>query len=395
MVRAVTTTPSDPSGAQPAWDSSAAWRELLDGLRDLDQTFLEGPKAVRGEQSVVEGYRFLASVLGVAFDIYLFSDTARPRFADINTPYRHDRAWGGDNTDAYYAFAPIDPRRTYRVSGTRGDSVYFSLTIYNEPSPGQWSDRVVGLVNDADLAFDEEGRFAFMIGPARPAGYDGAFIELTDDAAAAVTRDYQLYPDRGARVDWTIEAVDPPATYRYTDEHNAAAFRTALRWVQEMFAIVPLTVEPRQDETTLGHNAPVGANTCAAPYQVPDANYGWSARDACYSFGSFSLRADEALAITHRPPKCRFWSLMVWNPYMAGYNADYARTSINHGTAVPNSDGTVTTVIALDQLEHPNSISTIGHEEGVIAFRWFHAESVPDTPVVELVKVGDAPRAAS
>ena len=106
---------------------------------------------MRGEQSVVEGYRFLASVLGVAFDIYLFSDTARPRFADINTPYRHDRAWGGDNTDAYYAFAPIDPRRTYRISGTRGDSIYFSLTIYNEPSPGQWSNRVVGIVNDADL----------------------------------------------------------------------------------------------------------------------------------------------------------------------------------------------------------------------------------------------------
>ncbi len=147
--------------------------------------------------------------------------------------------------------------------------------------------------------------------------------------------------------------VDPPDTYRYTDEDNAAAFRTALRWVHEMFAIVPLTVEPREDETTLGHNAPVGANTCAAPYQVPDANYGWSARDACYSFGSFSLHDGEALVITHRPPPCRFWNLTVWNPYMAGYNADYARTSVNNGSAKPNEDGTVTIVIALDQLAHP------------------------------------------
>lgn len=391
MVRAMTSTPPSPS-----WDSYAAWRELLDGIRDLDATFLDGPKAVRGEQSVVEGYRFLATVLGVAFDIYLFSDTARPRFADINTPWRQDRAWGGDNTDAYYAFAPIDPRRTYRISGSRGDSIYFSVTIYNEPEPGAWSNRVVGIVNDSDLAFDDDGRFSFFVGPERPPGYDGAFVELTDDAAAAVTRDYQLHPEQGRRVEWEIEALDPPDSYRYTDVANAAAMRTALRWVKEMFAIVPLTVEPRgDDDTTLGHNSPVGANTCAAPYQVPDANYGWSARDACYSFGSFSLRPGEALVVTHRPPECRFWSLMVWNPYMAGYNADYARTSINHGSAQPNADGTVTSVISLEQLEHPNSISTLGHEEGVIAFRWFHADQVPDTPVVDLVAVSDAPRSTT
>ncbi len=374
------------------WESSRAWRELLDGIRDLDAAFLEGPKAVRDERSVAEGYRFLATIMGVAFDIFLFSDPARPRFVDINTPFRPDRAWGGDNTDAYYAFAPIDPKRTYRVSGTRGDSVYFSLTIYNEPAPGQWSNRVVGVVNDSDLECDDDGQFSFVIGPSRPAGYDGPFVELTDDAAAAVTRDYQLDPLQGRRVDWTIEAYDPARTYRHDDAATAASMRTALRWINEMFAIVPLTVEPRTDRTTLGHNSPSGANTFAAPYQVPDANYGWSARDACYSFGSFDLADDEALVVTHRPPECRFWNLTIWNPFMAGYNNDYAQTSTNNGTAVPNADGTVTVVIAHDALDHPNAISTIGHEVGVLCFRWFHARDVPDQPVVAVVRTADAPR---
>ncbi len=331
----------------------------------------------------------------MAFDIYLFADSARPRFVDINTPFRQDRAWGGDNTDAYYAFAPIDPTRTYRVSGTRGDSVYFSITVYNEPSPGQWSNRVVGVVNDADLEIDDEGRFSFVLGPTRPAGYDGVFMELTPDAAAAVTRDYQVDPLTGHRVDWAIEAVDPASSYRHNDEVTAASLRTALRWVKEMFAIVPLTVQARDDSTTLGHNAPDGANTFAAPYQVPDANYGWSARDACYSFGTFALGPDEALVVTHRPPACRFWSLSIWNPFMAGYNNDYARTSINHGTAVPNTDGTVTVVIAQDALTHPNAISTIGHDVGVLAFRWFHADPVPDQPVVAVVAATDAPRSTT
>jgi hypothetical protein len=376
-----------------AWSSTIAWRELLDGLRDLDSAFLDGPKAVRGETSVAEGYRFLATILAVGFDVYLFGDPARPRFVDINTPFRHDRAWGGDNTDAYYAYVPIDPKRTYRIGGTKGDSIYFSLTIYNEPSPGQWSDRVVGIVNDTDLTFDQSGRFEFMVGPTRPDDYEGPFIELSADAAAAVTRDYQLHPDAGERVEWTIDAVDPPDTYVYTDEDNALALRRTLRWIKEMFAIVPLSVEERDERTTLGHNAPTGVNACAEPYQVPDSNYGWSARDACYSFGTFSLRPDEALVITHRPPKCRFWNLTLWNQFMAAYNNDYARTSVNNGSAVPNSDGTVTVVIARRPLEHPNAISTIGHEEGVIAFRWFHADSVPEMPAVEVVPADDAPRA--
>jgi hypothetical protein len=51
-------------------------------------------------------------VLQVAFDVYVWADPDRPRFVDIVGPYKK---WGGDNADAFYQFAPIDPRRTYRV----------------------------------------------------------------------------------------------------------------------------------------------------------------------------------------------------------------------------------------------------------------------------------------
>src|SRR4051812_181730 len=110
---------------ETAWEATKAWNELLDGLRQLDATFLTGPKAVRGEAAVAEGYRFLSPVWAGAFDIYLSSDPQRPRSVDITPPSRAARAWGGDNTAAYSAFAPVDPRRTNRVSGHRGDSVYF------------------------------------------------------------------------------------------------------------------------------------------------------------------------------------------------------------------------------------------------------------------------------
>ena len=379
----------------PPWRSTEAWGELLAGLAELDRTFLEGPKALDDEQSVAEGYRFLLSVLGVAADAYLFADPGRPVFVDINTPTRRDRRWGGDNTDAYYAMVALDPARTYRVSGQPGDSAYFSLTVYNEPSPGAWSNRIVGIVNDTDLDIDPaDGTFSLMMGPQRPAGYGGPFIELSPDAAVAVTRDYQVDPSIGRRVTWSIEAVDPPDPLRHGDQDTAQSLRSVLAWVRTMFEIVPLALAPR-DDTTLGHNSPQVANQFAEPYQVLDANYGWSARDACYAFASFDLGPDEALVVTHRPPACRFWNLVIWNPFMAGHNLGDARTSINGGSAVANADGTVTAVIARRQLTHPNALSTVDHAQGTLAFRWFLADAPPSRPVVEMVPVDEVPRAVT
>jgi hypothetical protein len=344
-------------------DATAAWHELLDGLRELEGSFLEGPRAVQGEQAVADGYRMLATILGVGLDTYLFAEPTRPVFVDTVTPFRRDRRWGGDNTDAYYAYVVIDPSRSYRIHGQRGDSAYFSLTVYNEPSPGAWSDRVIGVVNDSDLTFDDEGRFELVVGPRRPEGWTGVFVELT----------------------------------RHTDAGTAQALRSTLSWMRTMFAIVPLAVGVRNDDERhdLGHEITQVANEFGAPYQVPDTNFGWSATDACYSFGSYDLAEDEALVVTHRPPACRFWSLIVWNQFMAGHNVTDGRISVNNGTAVPNADGTVTVVIARSQLGHPNAITTLDQVRGNLAFRWFLADAVPEPPAVSLVRIDEAPTAVS
>lgn len=88
-------------------------------LRGLDRSFLEGDRAVTDDRQIADGYRMLATTLGVAFDTYLFADRSRPRWAEVNSPFRPDRRWGGDNTDAYYFMCPVDPERRYRISGNR------------------------------------------------------------------------------------------------------------------------------------------------------------------------------------------------------------------------------------------------------------------------------------
>jgi hypothetical protein len=376
-------------------DVTAAWRELLDGLRAIDAGFLEGPRAVGDDRGAGDGYRTALTALAVALDTYLFVDPSRPLFVDIAGPLRRDRRWGGDNTDSWYGFTPIDPRRTYRISGQRGDSAYFCLTIYNEPAPGEWSNRIVANVNDTDLDLDADGRFSFVIGPSAPSDHDGLVVTLDDDAAVAFTRDYQVDPRRGRRVMWEIEALDPPEPLDRSDEATAAALRAALRWVRTLFDIVPLELAPKDPHSTQGHNVPMVVNEFAEPYQVVGASYGWSALDAVYALATFAIEPGQAIVVTHRPPVCRFWNLVVWNAFMATESLLDARTSINLGAAVPNADGTVTIVVSHDQLAHPNAISTAGRDDGALAFRWFLADSVPARPIVEIVGAADAPRRPS
>jgi hypothetical protein len=366
-------------------ESTAAWTELLATVGELDKTFLVGDRAVTDDRHVADGYRMLAATLGVAFDAYLFPEPGRPQFVAVNTPFRRDRRWGGDNTDAYYCMCPVDPKRRYRISGNKGDSVYFSVTAYNEPSPGAWSDRVVAILRDTDLDIDADGSFSFEFPP-------------TPDAAVLMTRDYQADPRTGRSIAWHIEALDEPEPIRHGDAETAASLRAMSTWLRTMFAILPMSVGTRVDqpleEHVLGHETAHAANEFAEPYQVPDANFGWSARDACYSYGSFVLDDDEALVITHRPPPCRFWNLVVWNQFMATFGASEgpdARCSVNGHSAVPNGDGSVTVVVSHGPTAHPNSLTTLGYPRGNLAFRWFLTDAVPQRPEVKLAKVSDAP----
>ena len=378
-------------------ESAAAWRELLSAFADFDTLFLDGPKAVRGQAAVAEGYQNLATMLALSMDMHFFADPVAPRFIDTLTPFRPDRRWGGDNTDCYYGYAVVDPRRTYRVSGVPNDSVMYSITVYNEPEPGAWPNRTVGLLYDADMPIGEDGRFTCLLGPRRPDGYTGPFIELAPDARGIITRDYHEHPEAGARVQWDIEVVDHaglPVVPAKTDADVAKSLRATLRFAQDMYALIPLILMERTP-VELADGQSLSLNTLAPPYRAGAATHGFSMQDACYSLGGFSLEPGEALVITSTHPKCRFWNLTLWNQYMAALDVEYGRAGINSGSAVPNSDGSVTIVVSMEQLTHPNALSTKGHPEGLMSFRWFLADDLPEHPATTVVPVDQAPTGVS
>ncbi len=346
-------------------ETGKVFGELIDELRALEERITSGPNTPLDDQGLLEGYKWIFSILAVGLDAYVWADPARPRFVDIVGPYRK---WGGDNADAFYQYAPIDPSRTYRVRGRKGDAVYFSLTVYGGPNDGRYSDRIVGTVNDRTLEVGDDGSFEIVLSP-QP--HEGAWLKLEPEAVCAITRDYIVDPAHGRRVEWDIEAVDAPAAWREDDAELARRFRATLTWIREQAQLVPLALgEP---------------NAVAEPYGVPTVTYGWAAADAAYAMGSYDLASDQALVIKGRSPECAFWNLCLWNQFLHTYNYDYERVTINGGQVQYEDDGSWTIVVAARDPGHPNWISTAGHPRGLLWFRWFHPAATPERPTTEVL----------
>ncbi len=349
--------------------TTAAFHELLDELRALEGR-LQLAEVPLDAQSVLEGYKWIFSILAVGLDAYVWADPDRPRFVDIVGPYRK---WGGDNADAFYQYAPIDPRRSYVVTGRRGDADYLSLTVYGGPSDGRYSDRIVGTVNDRSLEFDEDGTFSITLSPDP---HDGAWIELAPDSVCAITRDYLSDPTRGRRVEWGIETADPPPIRREDDADLARRFGAARTWVREQAQIVPV---------------PLGApNTVDEPYPVSSTTFGWAAGDAAYAMGNYSLHPDEALVLEGRSPPCVFWNVCLWNQFLHTYDYDYEQVTRNGSQIALEPDGSWRLVVAGRDPGHPNWISTAGHARGLVWFRWFLPEETPARPTTRVVPVSES-----
>jgi hypothetical protein len=353
-------------------ETAAAFAELLDLVREAERTFQDGNRAVADDLAAVEGYGFLATTLGVALDCYLWADPVRPAFVELETP---TRKWGGDNADAAYWFAPIDPRRRYRITGRRVDAAYLSLTVYGGPDDGRWSTRIVATANDETMPIADDGSFELHLGPDLESGPSS--IHLDDDAVAVVTRDYHVHPASEGRSSFAIECLDgPTAPPRPTDASTAAGLRRAVAFLRELHGIFPI--------------APPGEpNTVSDPYPVPSATYGWAAGDAAYAMGRFDLADDEALVIEGAFPACRFWNLCLWNPFLQTFDYRHEQVTINGGQAVPEPDGSYRLVVADADPGVPNWLSTAGHGSGVLWFRWFLPASTPSRPTTRVVPVAE------
>ena len=322
---------------QESDELSAAFRDLLDEVAGIERKILGAdPHSTSPMSSTVPAD--VQPAAGRRGHLRMWGDRDNPRFVDVTGPYQR---WGGDNSDAFYQIAPVDPNRTYRVTGNRGDSGVPVDHRLRRPDDGHYSnpDRRHPQRPVAGVRRRRQPR-EFTISPdPQP----GAWLKLEPDAVVALTRDYLENPETDRRVQWKIEAVDRPARRVETRADLARRMRAAKTFLADQVSFIPTRVEP--------------PNEIAEPYPVPEQTFGWAAGDAAYAMGAYELRPDQALIIEGTSPPCVFWNLCLWNPWLHTYDYTYERVTINGAHITYEPDGSWRIVVSDTDPGHPNCVS--------------------------------------
>jgi hypothetical protein len=346
-----------------------AWQELLDLLRQADQTFLAGPRAVAEPLGVAAGYRHLTHLLSYAFDLYLEADAERPAFTSLASPTRKIL---GDNVDSRYFFAPLRGDRRYRIRGRRGDEVYLAFCVYGGTPDGAWSTRVIANLSQRDIACAADGSYELLLEP----GADGPNrIGLAPDAVCVISREYYLDRATARPGSFAIAALEPPpAPPLWDDARIAQGLRAAATFLRETIQFTPLP-----------SGLPPNWLGPAMPWNPQQP--GWGTPDNVYSLGLFQLEPDQVLLIEGRSPPCTYWGAQVWNRYMQSLDYRHHRVSLNHSQIALESDGSWRLAIAQRDPGLPNWISTAGHRDGVVFCRWLQAETLPEQPTSRVEQI--------
>ncbi|MDM4139672.1 MULTISPECIES: DUF1214 domain-containing protein [Mycobacterium] len=118
---------SDDAALQSAWTDFCARLQ-----RAGERVFKDANPAAALQR--VDAYRFLTQNLGQAFDLAL--ETRNTRYPVLHAFCGPTRKLGGDCADFTYQQAWIDGHSTYRLTGTRGTSRFFNVTVQGRRAAG-------------------------------------------------------------------------------------------------------------------------------------------------------------------------------------------------------------------------------------------------------------------
>jgi len=315
-----------------------------------------------------EGHRFLLRLFSAAEELFVErADPLHPSFTRVTSPIRK---YFGDNPDTVYDSAPLDPTRTYRISGQRGTCCYLAFCVYG--SAGPEGNRIVANLADEALEIGPDGRFSLTLSPEPQ---PGPWIRLEPDARSVVIRQYRADPTVEQLANYRIECLDAPegAPPPLTDQQVARGLRHAARFIRTVA------------ERTAAAAASAAENPNAVSLHSRDgAAAFFGTPDNAYEAGWFSLRPDQALVLTLRPPTCRYWSVQLWNRWMESIDARYHQGSRNHTQVRPEPDGSYRLVVAERDPGVGNWLDPASHRSGWFCVRWLLATDAP-SPKVEVV----------
>jgi hypothetical protein len=323
----------------------------------------------------------LAMNLSQGYFLLFQSTPDHPEFA----PFENSVFLAQPNPDAVYYYAPVDGRGTYRITGERGDAPVAGFAVGNrvigmDPLPGKG----LGNYDFDDLEMDAEGRFEVIFSAERPAGHQGNWLRLPEEADFILVRQFSYDWGRERDVRLAIERVDAPAIRPVLSPEQVDAKLTHLLggYAGNLSQIALGAVARCADQGFVNRFNLVSYQELGNSGDWPQA----------YWETVFDLAEDEALIIESELPEQRpYWNIQVIDGLWNQLDYVYRQTSLNGLQASIDADGRFRAILAHRDPGVANWLDTGGHLYGMLIGRWYRCSSHP-TPEVTKVKLAELDR---
>ncbi len=420
------TTEVDKRELREAWDDLIASMQAARDVIDSPDLFAPEPTS----RVLAEGYRYLAGFVHHGIERTFFADPEFPAFRNALSIFNKSTI---ENADAIYFYAPIDGRNRYLIKGKAADCrhwrgepraahgpyapQYLIFETANGPMSGDTGDlrelapgvrTGFGKLDSSEMLVDANGEFELLLGPEKPADYQGNFICTVKgpdksnpegpDRFATFISGRQLFYDweHEESIHLSITNLDregshPPAlmpaqcaqALRDMGSIINGQMRFWMDFYDKLLNVHGNHGSPEDGKYFFpvnGYNKPNGASS--------DTGGGMSTN--VYAGGIYDLAEDEALYIearyTGQPVYISVHLSNLW-----GESPDYAnhQSSLNEYQMYMGPDRVQRWVISHRDPGVQNWLDTTGLPRGFISHRWAYSEPPEerDYPVISAEKI--------
>jgi len=266
------------------------------------------------------------------------------------------------NQDTVYCLTRIRGSGTYRVTGKRGTAKIFYIQIHQGMLgfPGQH--KILSDVNIDDCKIAADGSYELILGPERPTGYEGAWVQLDREI------DNIFLSARSVCEDW-IEEEDPTLTIQRLDKDLGQQHWTPKQYLERLNGIADyiqlfpesfLTFVKRQ-HALIPINGMIEVTNLLPTYA-----------DQSYGHGIVEIRDDEAWILeTDLVNPGAYWGIQIMDAI--GNTLDFMnrQCGLNSRQGAVDSDGRLRIVITRHDPGVLNWIDKADYDRVTVRCRFF------------------------
>ncbi|MDX2303463.1 MAG: DUF1214 domain-containing protein [Microscillaceae bacterium] len=353
--------------------SGRAWNEFCDSLKAAGASLVfQGTPRDAFHQA--EGHRYLTRLLRAGLEAFI--EYADPAYPILRRMVHETVKMGADNPDNYYQNAQISGEFTYKITGKRGTVHYlgFGTQKGEYGKPGGMAPS--GYLEGSELQIAPDGSFEIILSTKpQPTNW----LPMEKETTLLIVRQTFLDRENEVLADLKIEKIDgealpAPVTPKLIDE----GLQSAALLVSGASLLFSKWVKDFQKHTN------------QLPLFDPEvSNAAGGVANIKYYHSHWRLAPDEALLIEANPPEdCDYWNFQLNNYWMESLDYRYFTIHINKHTARYRPDGSVRIIVAHQHPGLENWITTVGHTEGTMCFRWSNSQINPQ-PHTKVVKFAD------